>query len=68
LRKRIQTFCRDLLEISALLAESNVEENTVVFARKKRRVDLAHSPFVFYNDTGTEFDFAIRKGAKKRSF
>jgi hypothetical protein len=45
-----------------------VEENTVVFARKKRRVDLAHSPFVFYNDTGTEFDFAIRKGAKKRSF
>lgn len=31
----------------------------MVFKRRKRRVDLAHSPYIFYNDTGTPFEFSI---------
>ena len=59
---------RDALEIKALLAETGGAdpEQGVQPAksarRPRRRVDLAHSPFVIYNDTGQELSFRMVRG------
>jgi hypothetical protein len=63
------SLMRDLLEIGALLAESTTEQQSVESHHRRwhRRVDLAHSPFIFYNDTGSPFEFFIDKGADQQS-
>ena len=61
------SLMRDLLEISALLAESTAEQQSVESHHRRwhRHVDLAHSPFIFYNDTGSPFEFFIDKSAAR---
>lgn len=55
---------RDLIEINTLFEESSAEEQAVAYKRRKRRVDLAHSAFILYNDTGTPLNYCISKGTR----